>query len=240
MRAVLLAAGVGSRISREVKKPKSLLDIGNGEVLLRYTVKMLRRHGIDVTIVVGFQKELFYEALKDLEVTFVENPFYRVSNSIASLWFAKEQLDCGEDYLFGNADVFLEDEILERIMESKEDITMLADYRKIETGDYFFHCEDGLVRKYGKELPVSERTCEYVGFAKVGRGYMPHFVEVMRQMVDAEQYGTWWETILFSHCAEFPIHTLDVAPYFWSEIDYIEEYERIVDYVRGKQKASQQ
>ena len=101
MRAVLLAAGVGSRISREVKKPMSLLDIGNGEVLLRYTVKMLRRHGIDVTIVVGFQKELFYEALKDLEVTFVENPFYRVSNSIASLWFAKEQLDCGEDYLFG-------------------------------------------------------------------------------------------------------------------------------------------
>ena len=48
MRAVLMAAGVGSRISREVRKPKSLLDIGNGELLLHYTVKMLKRHGLDV------------------------------------------------------------------------------------------------------------------------------------------------------------------------------------------------
>lgn len=233
MKAVLMAAGVGSRISREVKRPKSLLDIGNGEMLLRYTVKLLQKYGIDVTIVVGYQKELFYDALKDLDVTFVENPFYRVSNSIASLWFAKELLDEKEDYLFGNADVFLEEDILTRIMEAKEDITMLADYRKIETGDYFFHCEDGLVRKYGKELPVSERTCEYVGFAKVGSNYMPHFVEVMKEMVDKEEYGTWWETILYSRCDEFPIHTLDVAPYFWSEIDYIEDYERIVDYIKG-------
>ena len=53
-------------------------------------------------------------------------------------------------------------------------------------------------------------------------------------MVDAEEYTTWWETILYAHCYEFPIHTLDVAPYFWSEIDYIEDYERIVDYVGGK------
>ena len=93
---------------------------------------------------------------------------------------------------------------------------------------------DYVVRKYGKELPVSERTCEYVGIAKVGKNYMPHFVELMQEMVDAEEYTTWWETILYAHCYEFPIHTLDVAPYFWSEIDYIEDYERIVDYVGGK------
>ena len=79
-----------------------------------------------------------------------------------------------------------------------------------------------------------ESTCEYVGIAKVGKNYMPHFVELMQEMVDAEEYTTWWETILYAHCYEFPIHTLDVAPYFWSEIDYIEDYERIVDYVGGK------
>ena len=234
MKAVLMAAGVGSRISREVQKPKSLLDIGNGEVLLRYTVKMLQKHGIDVTIVVGYQKELFFEALKDLNVNFVVNPFYRVSNSIASLWFVKDQLDVTDDYLFGNADVFMEEDILEKILAAKEDITMLSDYRRIVEGDYFFHCENGLVRKYGKELPLEERTCEYVGFAKVGKNYMPQFVDVMKEMVDTEQYNTWWETILYSRCDEFPIHTLDVAPHFWSEIDYIEDYERIVEYVKQK------
>lgn len=232
MKAFLLAAGVGSRISREVSKPKSLLDIGDGTPLIRHTVALLQQYGIEVSIVVGYNKHLFYEALEGMNVTFYDNPFYRVSNSIASLWFAKEALNPDDDYLFGNADVFFEKDILEKLLESKEEITMLADYRKIEEGDYFFHCENGLVTKYGKDLPIPERTCEYVGIAKVGKNYIEHFKEVMIEMVDSEDYKTWWETVLYSHCDEFPIHTLDVAPYFWSEIDYIEDYERIVEYVK--------
>lgn len=233
MKAFLLAAGVGSRISREVSKPKSLLDIGDGTPLIRHTVTLLQQYGIEVSIIVGYNKQLFFEALEGMEVTFYDNPFYRVSNSIASLWFAKEALVADDDYIFANADVFFEKDILEKLLKSKEEITMLADYRKIEEGDYFFHCENGLVTKYGKELPVSERTCEYVGIAKVGKNYIEHFCKVMIEMVDNEDYKTWWETVLYSHCEEFPIHTLDVAPYFWSEIDYIEDYERIVEYVKN-------
>lgn len=232
MKAILLAAGVGSRISREVNKPKSLLDIGNGENLLHYTVRMLKRHGIQVNIVVGYQKELFFEALKDLEVSFYENPFYRVSNSIASLWFARDVIQPKEDYLFANADVYLEEEILERLLAAKEDVVMLADYRRVTEGDYFFHCEGGLVKGYGKEMPVELRTCEYVGAAKVGRGYIETFKRDMQAMVDKEEYQTWWETVLYDHCDQVDIHPMDTAPYFWAEIDYIEDYERIVEFVR--------
>ena len=57
MKAIILAGGVGSRISREVNKPKSLLDIGDGMPLLRYTVEMLQKKGIDVSIVLGYKKE---------------------------------------------------------------------------------------------------------------------------------------------------------------------------------------
>lgn len=234
MKAILMAAGIGSRISREISKPKSLLDIGNNTPLLRHTVKLLQEYKIDVSIVVGYNKQLFYDALKGLDVTFYENPFYRVSNSIASLWFAKDALSDDEDYIFLNADVFFEKEILEKILSCSEDISMLADYRKITEGDYFFHCnEKGLVTKYGKELPIFERTCEYVGIAKVGKNYIPHFKKVMFDMIEKEEYNTWWESILYSRCDEFPIHTLDVAPYFWSEIDYIEDYEKILHYVNG-------
>ncbi len=236
MKAILLAAGVGSRISREVNRPKSLLDIGNGETLLHYTVSMLRRHDIQVGIVVGYQKDLFFEALKDLDVTFFENPFYRVSNSIASLWFAREAIRPGEDYLFANADVYLEEEILEKLLAAREDVVMLADFRRVLEGDYFFHCENGLVKGYGKEMPVERRTCEYVGAAKVGRGYIETFKKDMEAMVAGEDYQTWWETALYDHCDQVDIHPMDVAPCFWAEIDYIEDYERIVEFVKGKEK----
>lgn len=235
MRAIILAGGVGSRISREVNKPKSLLDIGDGMPLLRYTVEMLQRRNIDVSVVLGYKQEMFHEILKDLNVTYYFNPFYRVTNSIASLWFAREAITADDDYIFMNADVYLEPEILDKMLECKETISMLADYRKIVEGDYFFHCDaSGLVRKYGKEMPVKERTCEYVGAAKISRDYVAEFKRVMEEMVAAEQYGTWWETILYSRCDEIEIHTLDAAPYFWSEIDYIEDYEKIVDFVKEK------
>ena len=89
MKAIILAGGIGSRISREVNKPKSLLDIGDGMPLLRYTIEMLQKKGIAVSVVLGYQQELFHEVLKGLDVTYYFNPFYRVTNSIASLWFAK-------------------------------------------------------------------------------------------------------------------------------------------------------
>ncbi|MGN0334356.1 MAG: NTP transferase domain-containing protein [Lachnospiraceae bacterium] len=237
MKAIILAGGIGSRISREVNQPKSLLDIGDGMPLLRYTVTMLQKKGIDVSIVLGFKQEMFREILKDLDVTFYVNPFYRVTNSLASLWFAKEALTEEEDYIFMNADVYLEPEILDKMLCSDQMISMLADYRKILEGDYFFHCDEkGLVRKYGKEMPVEERTCEYVGAAKIGREYVAEFKRVMEEMVAAEQYTTWWETILYSRCDEIDIHTIDAAPYFWSEIDYIEDYEKIVNFVKEKHR----
>lgn len=237
MRAIILAGGVGSRISREVNKPKSLLDIGDGMPMLRYTVEMLQRKGIEVSIVLGYQQERFHEVLKGLQVTYYFNPFYRVTNSIASLWFARDGIIGDDDYIFMNADVYLEPEILDKMLESKETISMLADYRKILEGDYFFHCdEQGLVRKYGKEMPVEERTCEYVGAAKISRSYVNEFKRVMEEMVSSEQYTTWWETILYSRCYDIDIHTIDAAPYFWSEIDYIEDYKKIVDFVKEKHK----
>lgn len=237
MKAIILAGGVGSRISREVNSPKSLLDIGDGMPLLRYTVKMLLKKGIGVSIVLGYKQEMFHEALKGLEVTFYFNPFYRVTNSIASLWFAKDAITEDEDYIFMNADVYLEPEILDKMLKSGETISMLADYRKILEGDYFFHCDKtGLVRGYGKEMPVEERTCEYVGAAKISKEYVEEFKRVMEEMVATEQYATWWETILYSRCHEIDIHTIDAAPYFWSEIDYIEDYEKIVDFVKEKHK----
>ena len=54
MKAILMAAGVGSRISRSVNKPKSTLDVG-GLPLITRTVDMLIDHGVEVSVVVGFK-----------------------------------------------------------------------------------------------------------------------------------------------------------------------------------------
>ena len=57
MRAILMAAGVGSRLSRSVKKPKCVLDVDEMP-LIRHTVAMLRQYDIDCAVVVGYCREM--------------------------------------------------------------------------------------------------------------------------------------------------------------------------------------
>lgn len=93
MKAILLAAGRGTRISRMVKEiPKSTLPV-KGVPLIQLTVDMLQRKGIETVVCIGYQQNMIQDALKDYKVSYYVNPFYDVTNSIASLWFAREELE---------------------------------------------------------------------------------------------------------------------------------------------------
>lgn len=232
MKAILLAAGKGTRISRMVKEiPKSTLPV-NGTPLIALTVDMLQKRGIETIVCVGYQQEAVREALKDYNVTYYFNPFYNVTNSIASLWFARQELE-GECLIL-NADVFFSDTILQMLLEDNRPAVMLVDKARRQTGDYFFSTTDnGCIRKYGKDLPLQYRSCEYVGISKITAAFMPYFVKRLEKLINASQHDKWWEDTLYSftHEDEHRIYTKDVGGLFWSEIDYFDDYERILNYL---------
>ncbi len=230
MKAILMAAGVGSRISRSVNKPKSTLEV-DGIPLITRTVDMLLSKGIKVAVVVGFKSDDVRNALKGRDVRFYENPFYRVTNSMASLWFARDFL-CDDDLILANADVFWGEGIYESLITDEDDIVMLADVSRAKVGDYFFKVKGGLLVSYGKDLLPEDRDTEYVGMAKLKRDIVPRFKDNLEEMVRQERYDLWWENVLYEHICEMPVHVKDVSDYFWAEIDYIDDYERILEYLR--------
>lgn len=232
MKVVIMAAGTGNRISRMIQEiPKSTLPI-NGKPLIRIMVESLIGHGLEPVVVVGYKREKVFEALEGLDVKYYYNPFYAITNSIATLWFAREEL--AGDVLLMNADVFVSEEILTGILEDERDVVMSIDVTRRKTGDYFFSTtDDGIIKKYGKDLPIDQRTCEYVGIAKVRESFMGRFKERLEEMIDQGSYMCWWENVLYSFTdsGEYPINTIDVKNLFWSEIDYFDDYERILKYI---------
>ena len=239
MKAILLAAGRGTRIARNVEMvPKSTLPV-DGVPLIRRSVKILQEAGMECVVCTGYEEEKIKAALGGFEnITYCYNPFYDVTNSIASIWFAREELD--DDILVMNADVFFSKEILELVMQDKRDPVMAIDYSRVNEGDYFFYTGlDGRIEKYGKGLPIEQRNCEYVGMAKIGKGFLPYFIKRMDEMIHSQRHNAWWENILYSYTdsQEKDIFTVDVDGRFWAEIDYFDDYERIIDYVsRTKEK----
>lgn len=120
MRAILLAAGKGSRISKNIPEiPKCTLNVG-GKPLIQRTVELLLKNNINVTIVVGYRHEHIEKVLENFDVNIVYNPFFDVTNSIGSLWLAKEYLNEEENTIIANADVYWDQSILDLMLAQKK------------------------------------------------------------------------------------------------------------------------
>ena len=100
--------------------------------------------------------------------------------------------------------------------------------------DYKFYYEDNQLIKFGKELEGEDISGEYVGIAKVSKSFLPEFKERLNNLIKEGKYGMWWEDVLYSFVGERTIYVDDVSGKFWAEVDFIEDYERILEFRKVK------
>ena len=232
MRALILAAGRGTRISRYLSgRPKCTVDIGGGITLIENTIRQLRGMGIkDIGILLGYNQEVIREILKEHDIKFYYNPFFDVTNSIASAWFARDFITNEDDIMIMNGDVFVDDSLLEIIKEETLSPVLFCDETRKEEADYKFYYEDNRLLKYGKELEGEDITAEYIGIAKIGKEFISTFKNELESMINKQQHYLWWENALYELSKEKDIYVKDVEGRFWAEVDYMEDYERILKF----------
>ena len=239
MKYIILVAGRGTRISRSVGGiAKCLLEIHPGKKLIVNTLEKLLDHGVsphEIVVVTGYQAGRIAHNISNFGVNIVTNPFFDITNSIASFWFARKHID--GDFIALNGDTYFEPEILDVLKESPEELTMLCDSSRIEDADYRFKWEDGKLLKYGKDLPLEETTGEYVGMAKVSGFGVTKFKNKLTELIASQQHGKWWEDAIYDLVADgYEVHVKDIKGSFWAEVDYIEDYQRILNHVAKKNK----
>lgn len=227
MNAILLAAGKGSRISDEIGPiPKSILDI-DGKPIIRRTVELLLRKGINVVVCTGYRHTLIEQVLDELPVTYINNPFFDVTNNIASLWFAQDYLH--EDCIVLSADVVFKEDLLEKVISGKGNLIMATDSSRIDDGDYFFHMhKDGTIKKYGPDIQQNERDYEYVGIGKISAETIGDFRKTLNQMIDEGNTQCYFENVFFKYIGHpsIKLTIIDVAGCIWREIDRMDDYEK--------------
>ena len=89
MQAVILAAGCGIRMGAVLNgRPKCLADIG-GETLIERQLRILEDLEIDrICVVLGYRQEEFLPHIGD-RYEFIVNKIYDQTNSLYSLWLAR-------------------------------------------------------------------------------------------------------------------------------------------------------
>lgn len=129
MKAIIIAAGIGSRIINETDNvPKTLLPYGDGTILSTI-LKNIYQAGIhDFVVVVGYQSQYIKNYLEKnnyfgYDITIIENPQWRKGNGISVLITESEVVE--EDFLLSMSDHIVSLRALKRVVNYKSDKNLL-------------------------------------------------------------------------------------------------------------------
>lgn len=224
MTYILLVAGRGSRLfPLTLKQPKSLYKLDGDTTVLQRMVRLIKKNDANATIVIvtGFMHETIEKEVKG--VIFINNPFYGVTNSIASLWFARDYMDA-DNVCIINGDIVMEEKLMEQII-CKQVIRpeILYDSSIRSNGDYNVQINNDTVLVMSKEL--DQYDGEYAGVTKLDRDSALRLRSVVENMVHEEMYDQWYENALvqmiFNY--DFKLYYEDICNYKWTEVDCVSD-----------------
>lgn len=223
MRFIILAAGQGTRMHPfTLITPKCLMHLGHGETVAERMCRILRKidPGADIVFVLGFMHKEITAVLPE-GVKVIHNPFYPVSNSIASLWFARELLD--SDLVLINGDIVLSEAALAEIAALRNPATIILDTSKRENLD----C--GVILE-GKRVTLMAKTFksgfgEYSGVLQVNKEVAGMMRRQTEAMIEAGDLTNWSEYSLIQLIVSNDLFVTyhDIAGHDWAELDTLND-----------------
>jgi len=228
-KAVILAAGLSSRLyPLTLDIPKVLLKV-NGTELIKRSITILQENGInDIAIVTGYKRELVMEALGK-GVTYLANPFYKHCNNMGSLWFARNFVD-NQPFIYLHGDIIYHEDILSssyaHFKEHNNDLELVTDFSSIDEEAMKVRLtEDNYLVESNKEIPLDEAQGEWTGIAYIR---CPEITFNYIEKVLFEESLVYYDTFAFSRMAGdgMKICCTSTEDLPWVEIDFQKDYER--------------
>jgi len=233
MKAIILAAGKGTRLNGRDLKPKCLFEVG-GRTLLDRQVSALSEANInDVVLVLGFEAERIRRLCRPT-TSFVINSRFEETSSLYSLWLARQHLLDG--FVVLNCDVLFHPELLAKLVSSPFDDALLVDVANRQLGEEEMKVKisDGLVVDIRKDMDPSEADGENVGIVKFSPEGAKRLVDEMDSLISRGHERDWAPRAFREFATRFPLHAIPTDDYPWIEIDFPEDYRKAQEEVLPK------
>ena len=215
MKAIILAAGMGTRLGSLVPKP--LTELSDGLMIIDYQAEQLARIvGRDsIAVVVGYKKELLMEKHPDL--LYVYNEAYATTNTAKSLVRGLVKFD--DDILWLNGDVYFDPAVLDKLAETGC-TAALVDRSKCGKEEVKYDVyEDGTIRNLSKA--VQEPLGEAVGINVVCRADRALLAEELARVAANDYFEKGLENLTLAR--KIRVKPIYLEGLFCKEIDYPED-----------------
>lgn len=199
MKALILAAGLGTRLAPITNdRPKSLVSV-NGKPILLKQIENLHENGItDITIVSGYKAEILKKAVHNLypEINIIESVDYATTNNMYSAYIARKAIG-DNGFLMMNADVFYDASVIKVLLENKDDNAIVTDMgRYIEESMKVVEENDRLV-EISKTITPEKALGSSIDVYKFSKeGGQAFFAKCAEYIEDKKELKKWSEVVL--------------------------------------------
>ena len=196
--AVILAAGPSSRfVPLSLEMPKGLFKVRD-EVLIERQIKQLKEAGVNnITLVLGYKKELFFYLIEKYNVNIVINSEYNKKNNIESIYLAKDYIS--NTYICSCDDYFTKNPFEEyeytTFYASVYSPTMTKEaYVKTNSKNEILEIEKG--KEFGDIL---------LGHSFWNKEFSYKFIQLMEKYHESGEYdNNFWEKLLSDNIKLLP------------------------------------
>lgn len=220
MKIIILAAGIGSRLGNPFPKP--LTPLKDGRTIMERQVESLSQafSEHDISIVVGFKKDLIMERFPDL--TYIYNQFFDATNTSKSLLKALQKFQ-NEDVLWLNGDVIFEPAIFNVLKEEirEQNSFVSVNTSRVAEEEVKYTLKNGTIEELSKK--VENGLGEAVGINYVAQKDMELLIRHLEKCDDNDYFERGIETAIQEDGMK--VKALDISKYRCMEVDFKEDLE---------------
>lgn len=231
--AIILAAGLGNRLRPLTNdRPKCLVNFLGKPIIVRM-IEHLSSVGVkNITIVCGYRSDTLRERLKKEQIkttlNYIENIDYATTNSMYSLWLAREQLAKGGFLI--ESDAVCDAGLITSL--SRQGTANAHWAGRVYAGEIdgcVLTAEPQKMRIVKQEIernPVpGPKPGQYksTGILSLSADYGKALAEWLDEDVHRGNVNIYYDLVIGKHLAEKPVHIHNIGADLWFEIDTVED-----------------
>ena len=223
---IILAAGKGANLHPlTLKYPKTSYKLDADTTILQRMTRCIRKYERDAEIVVvlGYKAEAVKRELDGLNVKFVTNPFFEVTNSISSLWFARSYLE-RENVAIVHGDAVFSDSLIQRYLIAPTDYPyVLVDSSYYRPGAYNAVTRNDEILVMSRKLETF--NAKYCCMTKLDPVSSRLLKQEVDDMINEGMHDQFFEDALVQMIMfhDFQLYCTDIAGEDWAEVDSVDD-----------------
>lgn len=228
MRAIILAAGMGTRLRPLTDTvPKSLVKV-LGEPMAERQIRFLKEKGIDdIIVVTGYMKEKFEYLKEKYGVKLIYNDKYNVYNNVYTMYLVRDYL---EDSYVTEADVYMVNNYFKKELKTSTYFSGIKENFQSEW--MLHHDENGKI--YEIEVgPGTDYIMSGVSFWNKADGAV--IKKKLEEVIESGNFDkVYWDDVVGKIIKDLNVHISKINSDDWFEIDSLEDYKKVQEYFSNK------